>query len=180
MKSLVHLTFIVIGAAAIAACSDGVRDCVWPSALSSGLSEASPGARGQTVVGSAEVTQMPGMVYRQTIDARRAADGQVSGTLTVQIEDMSAWGLTGKYTVVSKIDCLEFDGASVWFGAQPFASNDPQFLQLGPAIGKIEKKSGQDFAFSGPAKSYLAPGTACGDRPDLVTFAVSKGQYTLR
>jgi hypothetical protein len=180
MKSLVHLTLVVIGAAATAACSEGVRNSAWPSALSSGSSEASPGARGQTVVGSGEVTQMPGMVYRQTIDARQTADGQVSGTLTVQIEDMSAWGLTGKFTIVSQVDCLEFDGESVWFGAQPFASNDPQFLELGPAIGKIEKKSGQDFAFSGPAKFYAAPGTACGDRPALVTFAVSKGQYTLR
>ena len=77
------------------------------------------------VTGSALIRQMPGLEGRNAIEARLLTGGVATGTLTVNIFDLSAFNLDGKYVVRGSIDCLEFDGATVWFGGKTIESNLP-------------------------------------------------------
>jgi hypothetical protein len=170
---------LAIGISAAAACSDIASQS--PTAPSPGPAGSAQKADVRMITGSAEVEQMPGLVYRNTIDGKKHPDGTVSGTLLAQISDLSAFGSNEHFTVVHQIDCLEFSGDSVWFGATITASSRPEaVVGLEKTIGQIKKVNGQDHLFSGPAQFYVPPGTMCTDRPVLPIAPVRQGQFAIR
>ena len=182
--------------AAVAACSSegptsareltstrGFTSATAPSQVTSAQVVASSRAADHTVSGNAVITQMPGVVYRQIINARKTADGEVSGTSTVHLLDLSGFGEQDtKSSMVGRVRCLDFDADSVWFGVTIEASSDKAFLDpmLAEAIGQIKVVNGQSYGFSGPAVFYVPPGTKCTDRPALPITPVTEGHYTIR
>ena len=174
---------IICGFAGIVACSDGARTAITAPSPATASAAASPNADAQSIRGSAEVTQMPGVTYGNTIEARLNAAGEASGTLVVHILDLSGFGVSdGKATLVSRIDCLEFAGDSVWFGAQVVSSSRKDLLDpsLTASIGQVKIASGKTYLFSGPALFYTAPGTTCKDRPTLPIQPVNSGGFEIR
>ncbi|HEX5217424.1 MAG TPA: hypothetical protein VFV98_18315 [Vicinamibacterales bacterium] len=173
---------LVATVAAIAACSTAAG--VSPSAPSAGAATGtSPQSNVRQVSGVGEVQQQPGVVHRDTIAAKREADGSASGDLTVRLLDLSGFGLdTGHVTVVGKITCLEFTEDSVWFGATMTSASDKSLLTPGleETIGQIKKVNGVDYLFSGPAAFYVAPGTRCTDRPALPIQPLTAGRFNIR
>ena len=102
---------------------------------------------------------MGGGQGRAHLEARLLTGGVATGTLTVNIFDLSAFNLDGKYLVRGSIDCLEFDGATVWFGGKTIESNLPGTSPGDPIVGEItDRPSGGDLAgscpFSLPTASY--------------------------
>ena len=184
MKNLVNAMFVATVLAAIAACAQGSHNQLTaPSTVVSSQAAASPSAGARTVNGSGEVTQMPGVVYRNTIDARLTEAGETSGSVTTHIIDLSGFGIAdGKATLVGRITCLAFAEDTVWFGFVLTAASDKAYLDpgVGVGIGKIQKVGGQDYAFSGPAMFYVPPGTTCADRPALPMAPVRDGKFTIR
>jgi hypothetical protein len=165
-----------------AACSDSaLKSVAGPSAGIAASSDASLPAGVRMVTGSAEVEQMPGAVYRNTIDGKKYPDGTVTGTLVAQISDLSAFGGDKPFTVVHRIDCLEFSEDSVWFGAEITSASSPEAVAgIERAIGQIKKIDGQDYLFSGPAQFYVRPGVTCADRPTLPLKPARQGQFSIR
>jgi hypothetical protein len=179
MKTTLLLTPIVASIILSAACSGGDRASLSPTGPV--LTTLGSSAGDRTVSGSGVVTQRQGVVYRLTISARKGSNGETSGNMTTHIDDLTGFGVAGKFTIVGRIDCLEFGEDAVWFGGEEVAVNDPLISAPGGRIiGKIEKKNGQDYAFGGPAAFYVAPGTRCTDRPNLATFEVRDGGYQIR
>jgi len=181
MKKIAIVTVLIGTLAAVVACSrTAASSPAGPSLLEQSVS---PNAGARLVTGTGEVTQMPGVVGRNTIDAKQATDGTVSGTLTGRILDLSGFGVEdGQATLNGRITCLEFFGDSVWFGAEIVSATDPTYVQppLNVAIGQIRVSGGQSFMFSGPAVFYTAPGTTCVDRPTLPLAPVTKGGFNIR
>jgi hypothetical protein len=180
----------VTALAAIAACSSegltsarGLNSATGPSPVASAQGVASSQAADLTVSGNAVITQMPGVVYRQIINARKTSDGEVSGTMTVHLLDLSGFGdQDTKGSLVGRVRCLDFDADSVWFGVTIEAASDKAFLDpmLTDAIGQVRVVNGQSYGFSGPAIFYVPPGTKCNDRPALPITPVTEGHYTIR
>jgi hypothetical protein len=131
------------------------------------------------VSGSGLIRQMPGLEYRNEIDARLLPDGTAVGHLTVNILDLSAFGFSKTYVVVNTIDCLEFDGQTVWFGGAIVETTAPGASQGDRTIGVITDTPDGDQAFSGPAQFYASPGTTCHDRPTLPKTPVVNGSFTV-
>ena len=168
------------------ACTNGLTA---PSATSAPVAATSGGAGSRQVAsapdhlvsGSGKVTQMPGLEYRIAIDARLLPDGTATGSVTTNILDISAFNLDKNYLVINEIDCLEFDGSTVWFGGPQRQSTLPGISDPDArVIGKITDSGSGDTAFGGPAKFYTAPGTTCHDRPALLALPVSDGDFKVR
>lgn len=182
MKSIT-LTIVAIALCAIVSCTESGRSSLTvPSALPSGLG-VSPNADAHSLNGTAEVTQMPGVTYSNTIAAKLDAAGAASGTLQVRIRDLSGFGVPdGEATVVGRITCLEFAGDSVWFGGEMYSASSKALLDpaLTTTIGQVKVSNGQTYLFSGPAIFYVPPGTTCSDRPSLPIAPVTSGAFQIR
>jgi hypothetical protein len=180
-KNSVTLAIVVVALCAIVACSESGRNTLTgPSAAALAVS---PNADTRTLHGTAEVTQQEGVTYVNTIEAKLNAAGEASGTLVVRLLDLSGFGLPDtKATLVGRIDCLEFDGDSVWFGGTITSASDKSLLDpatLG-TIGQVKVKNGQNYLFSGPAAFYTPPGTTCHDRPVLPIKPVNSGGFQIK
>jgi hypothetical protein len=126
---------------------------------------------------------MPGVTYVNTIQAKLNAAGQASGTVVTRILDLSGFGVQdGKATVIARIDCLEFEGDSVWFGGAVQSASVKDYLDpaLALVIGQVRVTNGQSYLFSGPAIFYAPPGTTCKDRPSLPIAPVTTGGFEFR
>ena len=184
MKKSITIAIAVLALFAISACSDVARNALTgPSAVTAD-SGASPEAEARTLHGTAVVQQMPGVVYRNTIQARLNAAGEASGSVTVNLIDLSGLGegFEGKATLILGINCLEFTGESVWFGAELVSSSREELLDpaLAQTIGQVKIANGQTYLFSGPALFYTPPGTTCKDRPALPIAPVTEGGFRIQ
>jgi hypothetical protein len=183
MKTFVQTTVVPAALCVIIGCTGNTRNAVTgPSTLASAQA-ASPNADARSLNGTGEVTQQPGVVHRDSIDARLTADGRASGTLTVRLLDLSGFGVEdGQATLVGRIDCLEFDGDSVWFGGVIESSSNKTYLDpvLARTIGQVKVMNEQSYLFSGPALFYTAPGTTCHDRPSVPIALVTNGSFKIR
>jgi hypothetical protein len=147
---------------------------VWDPFVASTL--AAPPPNWQSVHGSAEVQVQPpfGSPYRLAIAASRSSDGQVIGTL----EANGDLGTPEVWNVVARIDCLAFDGNSVWFGAVVVVSPNLPAAVGAQVIGQIKQINGVDYAFVGPAVFF--PGKTCADKPFMPLAPVQNGNYTIQ
>jgi hypothetical protein len=182
-KRSITIAVVVIALCAVVACSENARNTLTgPSAIPGALA-ASPNADTHTLHGTAEVTQMPGVTYANTIEAKLNAAGEASGTLTVRILDLSGFGVPdARATVMVRIDCLEFAGDSVWFGGEVTSASDKSLLDpsITATIGQVRVTDGQSYLFSGPAPFYVPPGTTCTDRPSLPIQPVNSGGFHIK
>ena len=185
MKKSITIAIAVLALFAISACSDVARNALTgPSAVTAD-SGASAEAEARALHGTAVVQQMPGVVYRNTIQARLNAAGEASGSVTVNLLDLSGLGegFEGKATLILGINCLEFSGDSVWFGAELVSSSRKELLAnpaLAQSIGQVKIANGQTYLFSGPALFYTPPGTTCKDRPVLPIAPITEGHFQIK
>lgn len=122
------------------------------------------------VTGSGRLV-LPGVDAQISISARVLPDGTATGVLTFNAHDMSGFGLPGHNMIKGDIDCLEFDGSKVWFGASMKHTTMPPPPGGGPhppAIGVIVDSDSGDRLYSGPSM----PGQSCHDRPFLPEFPI--------
>lgn len=184
MKKSVTIASAVLALFAISACSDVARNALTGPSAVPAESAASPESDVRSLHGTAVVQQMPGVVYRNTIQARLNAVGEPSGSVTVNLLDLSGLGesFEGKGTLISRINCLEFSGDSVWFGAEVVSSSRKELLDpaLAQAIGQVKVANGQTYLFSGPAIFYTPPGTTCKDRPVLPIAPITEGHFAIK
>ena len=123
-----------------------------------------------TVTGSGRLI-LPGVDAQITVSARLLPDGTPTGVLTLNAHDMSGVGLPGHNIIKGDIDCLEFDGGKVWFGASMKHTTMPPPPGGGPhppAIGVIVDSDAGDRLYTGPSM----PGQSCHDRPFLPEFPI--------
>ena len=183
MKKSVTIASAVLALFAISACSDVARNALTGPSAVPAESAASPESDVRSLHGTAVVQQMPGVVYRNTIQARLNAAGEASGSMTVNLLDLTGFGeADGKATLVGRINCLEFSGDSVWFGSEVVTSSRPDLLDpaLVKAIGQVKIANGQTSLFSGPAMFYTLPGTTCKDRPVLPIAPITEGHFAIK
>lgn len=122
------------------------------------------------VTGSGRLV-LPGVDAQISISARMLPDGTPTGVLTFNAHDMSGFGLPGHNMIKGDIDCLEFDGSKVWFGASMKHTTMPSPPGGGPhppAIGVIVDSDAGDRLYTGPSM----PGQSCHDRPFLPEFPI--------
>jgi hypothetical protein len=160
------------------------KDSAAPTGPSLVLASAEPpvalGAAERRVWGSGLIRAMEGLEYRNAIEARLLSDGTAVGKVTVNIVDLTAYGDDKNYVVLNAIDCLEFDGQTVWFGGSITHTTLPGASVGDRTLGVIVDQPDGDLASSGPAQFYGPPGTTCHDRPVLPTMTVVDGGFTVR
>ena len=182
-KQSVVVGCIIVALSAIVACGEAVPGSVVAPSITGAIRAASPNADTHTLRGTAEVTQMPGVTYASTIEAKLNAAGEASGSTVTRLLDLSGFGSDLKGTVVAKIDCLEVSGDSAWFGGPVESASRKELLQdpaLANTIGQVKVIDGQTYYFSGPALFYTAPGTTCKDKPALPIQPVNSGKFEIR
>ena len=175
-----NLTKVTGAAFALAAMAAGAAACAGsvtgplPNSTGTGApfaeAAADSSAPVRTVTGSGRLV-LPGVDTQISITARLLADGTPTGVLTFNAHDMSGFGLPGHNIIKGEIDCLEFDGNKVWFGASIKHTTMPPPPGGGPhppAIGVIVDSETGDRLYTGPS----LPGQSCHDRPFLPEFPV--------
>ena len=159
-------------AAGAVACADSVAGPLAQSRGTGALAAATPdnSVPERKVSGSGRLV-LPGVDALISISARMLPDGAATGVLTLNAHDMSSFGLPGHNMIKGDIDCLEFDGSKVWFGASMRHTTMPPPPGGGPhppAIGVIVDSDAGDRLYAGPSM----PGQSCHDRPFLPEFPI--------
>ena len=165
--------FAAAAMAAGAACADSMTGPL-PNSRGTGAQRTASVANSSTpvhtVTGSGRLI-LPGVDAQISVSARLLTDGTPTGMLTLNAHDMSGFGLPGHNLIKGDIDCLEFDGNKVWFGASIKHTTMPSPPEGGPhppAIGVIVDSDAGDRLYTGPSM----PGQSCHDRPFLPEFPI--------
>ena len=119
-----------------------------------------------------------GVRFTTTIAAHQAEDGDVWGTIVVNL-DLSAFNVEPLITFRQVVTCVDVDGNSAWIGGVVTQSNNQEIIPIGQTTVTLVRdlgSGGQDIMHGEPS----APEVTCLDRPAFNETVVTHGNYTVR